>query len=165
MLENLAINGRDLLVQIGGFLLLFPLLSRYLFGPLSEAIEDRERRIKEKMDEAERNSLEMQSMREEYQRRIASIETEARDRIQQAMKEAMATKDELLENARAETEKLLERGRQEMDRERHKVLVEMRDKVVDLAILAAEKLIEKNIDEKSHRALIDDIIEHGVKPS
>lgn len=165
MLENLAINGRDLLVQIGGFLLLFLLLSRYLFGPLSEAIEDRERRIKGKMDEAERNALEMQNMREEYQRRLATIETEARDRIQSAMKEAMATKDEMLETARSEAEKLLSRGRQEMERDRQKMMVEMRDKVVDLAILAAEKLIEKNIDDRSHRALIDDIIEHGVRPS
>lgn len=165
MLDNLAINGRDLLVQMGGFLLLFWLLSRYLFSPLSQVISEREHRIKEKMDEAERNSLEMQAMRDEYQRRIAAIETESRDRIQSAMKEALAAKDRLLEEARVEAEKLLERGREELVREQQKAMVETRDRIVDLAIHCAEKLIERNIDEKAHRAMIDDIIEHGVRAS
>ncbi|MBI4872232.1 MAG: F0F1 ATP synthase subunit B [Candidatus Riflebacteria bacterium] len=165
MLDNLAINGRDLLVQMGGFLLLFWLLSRYLFSPLSQVISEREHRIKEKMDEAERNSLEMQAMRDEYQRRIAAIETESRDRIQSAMKEALAAKDRLLEEARVEAEKLLERGREELVREQQKAMVETRDQIVDLAIHCAEKLIERNIDEKAHRAMIDDIIEHGVRAS
>lgn len=165
MLENLALNGRDLVVQMGGFLLLFWLLSKYLFGPLTQVIDERERRVKEKMDEAERNSLEMQTMRDEYQRRIAAIENDARDRIQSATREALAAKDELLASARSEADKLLERSRQEIGLEKQKAMVELRDKVTDLAILAAEKLIEKSIDDKAHRALIDDIIEHGVKAS
>ncbi|MBI4871734.1 MAG: F0F1 ATP synthase subunit B [Candidatus Riflebacteria bacterium] len=163
MLENLAIDGKHLLVQLGGFLLLFWLLSRYLFGPLGRVIAEREQRVKEKMDEAERNSLEMQTMRDEYHRRIAAIETETRDRIQGAMKEALAAKDELLESAREEAERVLQRGRQELEREKHMALVETRDAIVDLALMAAEKLIERNIDSRVHRALIDDIIEHGVK--
>ncbi len=164
MLENLAINPTHLFVQAAGFLLLFFLLSKFFFGPIGQVLDEREHRVKEKMDEAERNSLEMQKMRDEYQQRIGSIETETRDRIQQAMKEALSAKDELLENAKNEAERLMDRSREEISLEKKKSLMELRDKVADLAILAAEKLIEKSIDDKAHRDLIDDIIEHGVKP-
>ena len=163
MLENLSINGTHLLVQMVGFLLLFWLLSTYMFGPLARVIEERERRVKERMDEAERNSLEMQKMRNDYQQRIARIETESRDLIHKAMQEAHAARDEMLEKARADAENLLARGRQEITREKHKALVEMRDQVADLAIQAAEKLIEKSLDPKTHRSLIDGVIDRGVK--
>lgn len=165
MQEHLGINPRDLLIQMGGFLVLLWLLRQYLFDPISKILEERGTRIKQKMDEAERHSLEMKTMRDEYEQRIAKIETEARDRIQAAMKEAQAAKEEMLDTARTEAEKLIARGKSEAYREKQKALVEMRDQIADLAIQAASRVVEKNLDEAAHRELIDDIIEHGVRAS
>jgi F-type H+-transporting ATPase subunit b len=145
-------------MQIAGFFVLFWLLKTFFFGPIGHVVADRERIVRERIDEAEANRVKMTAAREDYEKRIAEIENEARSKIQAATKEAHEAREKLLSDARADADRLVEKGKLELDQERKKVEVTLRDKVVDLAILAAGRIIEKNLDANAHRTLVDDIL-------
>lgn len=158
LFQQLNIKPDELLIQAVGFIILAFMLTKFLIRPINNLLEERTNTIQGKLDDAEKARQEMISMRGEYEQRINNIETEARERIQEATKEAHAARDLLLAEAREQSEKLIERGKEEIQREKDKALVEIRDQVADLAILAAGQIIEKSLDDAAHRALIDDIL-------
>jgi F-type H+-transporting ATPase subunit b len=146
------------MVNVFGFLLLWLLLAKFLWKPANQFLGQRQQTIRNNLDEAERQRAEMQRMREDYEQRLAGIEQEHRDRIQAAQREAQAAREELLVEARAERDRIVASGVQEIHREKEKALVEIRDQVADLAILAAAQVVGHELDEPTHRSLIDEVI-------
>jgi F-type H+-transporting ATPase subunit b len=147
-----------IVLQILGFAILYWLLSRFFFGPIGRMLVEREELVKGRVAESEKNRRAMISARENYEKRLSLIESEAREKIQGALKEAHRARDEILSTARKSAEDIESKGRAQVEREREKAMVEVRDQVVDMAVLAASKIIEKNLDAASHRAMIDDIL-------
>jgi len=163
MLQTLGIHPSQLLINIVSFLILFFLLKKVLFAPINRVLEDRAERIKQDRDEAVRLRDEAAANQAMLEQRLANIEAEARDRMQAAERDARAVREQLLEEARGERDKVVQAGIAELRREREKLLTEVRDLVADLSMAAAAKIIERELDVNAHRALIDDIVEHGVK--
>ena len=163
MLQTLGIHPSQLLINIVSFLILFFLLKKVLFAPITGVLEDRAERIKADRDEAMRLRDEAAASQAMLDQRLGNIEAEARDRMQAAERDARAVREQLLEEARAERDKVVQAGIGELRREREKLLTELRDLVADLSMAAAAKIIERELDTDAHRALIDDIVEHGVK--
>jgi len=147
-----------ILLQIVGFFVLFWLLRTFFFGPIGHVINDRERIVRERLDDAEASRVKMNAAREDYEKRIAAIEAEARDKIQAAMKEAGAIKEQKIAEANEQAAKLLEKGKQDLEREREKVEVTLRDRIADLAVTAASRIIQKNLDAAGQRALVDEVL-------
>ena len=147
-----------ILLQITGFFVLFWLLKSFFFGPIGHVIADRERIVRERLEDAEASRIRMNAAREDYEKRIAAIEAEARQKIQDAMKQANAARDEMLAEARIQAEKFVEKGKADLDREREKAEVLLRDRVADLAVLAASKIIQKNLDASAQRGLVDEVL-------
>ena len=69
----------------------------------------------------------------------------------------------MLEEARAEAEHIREMAMEDIRREREKLRVELRDEVVELALLAAERIIERSLDAEAHREIMDDLFERTVQ--
>ncbi len=154
----LNIDWRVLLLQIGGFILLLLVFRRYLFGPIKQLLEDRRMEIADTYASANRERESMEQLRRNYEKRLEGIESEARERIQAAIKEAQGIRDDIVSEARSKAEAVLKRGEEELGRERDKTIVELRREVADLVIGASSKLLERAIDEPTHRKLIDDFI-------
>jgi len=159
ILHDLQIKGPDLLVNVAGFLIVWWILARFVFGPVREIKAAREKEVADHLQQAEHERAEMQAMREEYEQRLAQIEQEARDRIEEATRQAHVARDQILAEARAQAERLLERGHAEIAREREKAMVELRDTVADLAIQAAEQVLHSSLDEARHRQLARDFLD------
>lgn len=163
VLESLGITLPQIIIQMIGFLILLWLLSKFLYKPVLSMLELRREQIRTDREEAERHRVEMERRSAELETRLSQLETEVRDRMQAAEREAARLREEMLTAARQERERLVEAGVAELRREREKALVEIRNMVADLAILAAGKVIEEELDLDAHRAMIDDIVEHGVQ--
>lgn len=158
-LKDLGIEPRLLLVNAAGFLVLFWLLKRYLFGPVRKVLSARQEHVAQTLDEAEAHRQQMEQARQEYEARIAQIESEARDRIQAAIREAGEIKESIISGAREEAERIVERGRREVEREKEKAMVDIRDRVADLAVEGARQVLERELDVQAHRRLIREFIE------
>ena len=135
----LGIDGLRLIWQIINFLLLLFLLQRLLFKPVLRLMDQRAERIRSSVDEADR----MRQLAEET--RLAN---------ERALEEARTQAAHILENANRMAEQFTSRARDEIRLERDQAIADVRHQAVDLAILAAGRVIEQQLNPDQHRQLV-----------
>lgn len=145
-------------IQVVGFAVLYAILNKFFFGPVGQVIEERERHIQHQIDDADAQRKKMIAVREDYESRIVKIENEAREKIQEAMRQANQAREELIAQARDQAEKVVEKGKKELELERQKAQAELREKVSELSLLAASKIIDKALKPKDHEKIIDEVL-------
>jgi F-type H+-transporting ATPase subunit b len=155
VLEALGIKGPVILLQIIGFLVLYFLLRRFLFGPVGDMLRSREAEIAEGLRAAEAARQEAERLNVDKDQIIAQARDEGRGLVQKSVKEAQAARERILAEAQQEKEGLLERGRAIIEVERNQAVAELREQVSDLALRAAEKAIRQATDDAAHRQAID----------
>jgi F-type H+-transporting ATPase subunit b len=158
-MENiLHLSWQVLLAQILAFAILVWVLGRFLFRPIQGILAARQDEVRGTLEQVAADRRAMEQSRRDYEQRLASIEAEARGKIQAALKEAQALKDEVIASAQTEAERIVRRGEEEIRREKQKALVELREQVADMAVMAAGKILGSAIDDRQHRALIQDFV-------
>jgi F-type H+-transporting ATPase subunit b len=158
---NVALVGWTVLI----FLLLMALLWKFGWPAILKSVEERERRIQEQLDQAARARDEAVRLLEEHKKTIAGARAEAHELIARGKAAAEKERAALLAKAREEQESLLERARKENGAERDKAILALRREAVDLAIAAASKLVEKNLDTAANRRLVTDYLASIAKQS
>jgi F-type H+-transporting ATPase subunit b len=153
------------IATIGVFLILFPVIKFFFVQPLNDAIVDRTQSLEATFSEAENLRAEMQVMRTEYEQRLAATEANARDQIQAQIREAQNLRTQLMSEATARADEMVARAQQEIDAEKQKALAEIRLQVVDLTLLAAEKVLGENIDSDKNRRLVGEFIDKVEVPA
>ena len=145
------------------FLILFFLLKRYAFGPITAAVEARERALEEAIEGAKRDREEAKKAMEEQRKNIQEARTEAQRLIAEGRTAGDKLRGEMLEQTRAQQQELLERARRDIQAEKDRAVAELRREAVDLAIAGASKVIEKNLDDQSNRKLVEEFLA-SLKP-
>ncbi len=157
-LTSLGIDGKFLVIQTVGFIIMVVVLAKYAFGPMVAMLQQRQDTIQGNFDEAEARRNEMVKLQREYEDRLAKIEDEARDKIQVAVREAQAARDEIMTRAKSEAETVIERGKIDMAQQQAQAMVTMRNQLADLTVQAASRVVKENLNTTSHAKLIDDAI-------
>jgi F-type H+-transporting ATPase subunit b len=149
-------------VSLVWFLVLFGivlyLLRRYAFGPILGSIERRQAQINESLDRAEEAARSVDESRRRAEQVIQEASDHAAEIIRRAERGAGDIQDHAREEARIQAELIVTRARQDIDRESAAALAEIRAHVVDLALFAANKVIEANLDAQRNRKLIEEAI-------
>lgn len=160
-MEGLGINLPVLLTQIVTFIILLGLMYMVAYKPILRMLDERSRRIKESMEQAE--SIKEQSARaeEEVKKQLEAASQEGQERIARAVRAGEEVKQKAQAEARQEAEALIERARTEIQRERDEAIGEVRREFADLTILAAGKVIDRSLDKKEHRELIEKVLEES----
>ncbi len=158
---KLGINWPVLLTQVVTFIILLVVLRIFAYKPVMRMLDERSKRVRESMDQAE--ALKEQSTRgeEQVKKQLEEASREGQERIARAVKAGEDVKQRSQEDAKKEAETLLTRARSEIQRERDDAISEVRREFADLTVLAAGKVIEKSLDKKEHRELIDKVLEES----
>lgn len=154
----LDINVTAVITQALAFVLLAWLLAKVGFGPLGAQIEARQSEIQSTLDQIAADRRAMEETRADYERRLANIEAEAREHIAGAVKLAQEEAVGIVEKARADAAVQRDRAVAEIDQERKKAVAEIRAEMSELAVIAASKILEREINPAVHRELIGDFI-------
>ncbi len=157
--------GLDLPTFIGqlvSFLILLGLLVYFGYKPIRKMLDERANRIKEGMEQAEAAKQEYEQAKVAVQEQIGKAREEGQGIITQATQIGDRLKEEARGEARKEAQALVERTRIELERERDKVIDDLRHEFVDTAILAAEKVINETLDKEGHRKLIEQAMEEST---
>lgn len=162
-MEGIGITWQGLVAQLVSFAILFGLLTFLLYKPVRRMLDERSNRIKESMDQAEQIKEKMAETEERVREQLEAARKEGQKIMAQAGQMGEQLKEEARGEARREAEAIMARGRVEIDRERDEAIEELRRQFVDLAILAAEKVISETLDKEKHRRLIDEVLEEGPK--
>ena len=67
-------------------------------------------------------------------------------------------KKEIIQKAHEESNQIVKRAQEEIEFQKEKVLMELKEKIADLTIMAASKVIEKSLDKKDHEQILNEYI-------
>ncbi|MGB0316368.1 MAG: F0F1 ATP synthase subunit B [Flavobacteriaceae bacterium] len=142
------------------FIGLLFLLRKYAWGPILNAVNERETSIKDALASAEAARSEMENLQSDNQR----IVKEARAEKEALLKEARTTRAELInsakEEAQAEAEKILSQAQEAIQNEKREALTELKEQVGSLAMGIAEKVLQKELENKDKQVqLIDQLLQ------
>lgn len=140
------------------FFILFLILLRVAWKPLLTAVENREKSISDSLRKAEEAKSEAQKLLDEQQNQLRTTQEDIQKMMKESKELAEKIKTEMLEKARAEAQKLQQRAREDIVRETEAAILQLKKQVADIAIQAASRLIQENLDEKKHRDLVDNYI-------
>ncbi len=158
ILHDLGIDLSTLIIQMIGFLILFFVLKKYVFGMIGRAIEDRKRDIRDRMDGLEADRMELDRLQDEARRRLEEIEAEARERMQAAVDQANTERDRILDQSQKDADRELEKARNTIRREKERAVAELRAQVGDLAVEIAGRVLNSELDAAEHRKVVDEFI-------
>ena len=138
------------------FLALVLLLRKVAWGPLLGAIETRERSIRDQFDQARNDREEAERLIAQHRELIAAARRERAEAVDQGRRDAEKVRAEILDEARKQRERVLEESQAQVEAGLRKARGELRATAADLAILAAEKLVSRNLDDATQRRLVEE---------
>ena len=148
--------------QLINFLILLGLLTFFGYKPIRKMLDERTNRIKQSMEQAEATKEEYENARIEVEKQISKARDEGQSIVGQAAQAGERIKEEARQGARKEAQAIVDRTREELERDRDKIVDELRKEFVDMAILAAEKVISETLDKEKHRRLIEQTLKESA---
>ena len=137
------------------FVVLYFILSKFAFGPITAAVEAREKALEEAIEGAKRDREAAAKLLAEHQAAIDASRGEAQKLIAEGRAVSEKMRSDLLDQTRKEQQDMLERARQEIEREKDKAIIQLRREAVDLALAGASKVIEQNLESQKNRQLVE----------
>ena len=137
------------------FLALVTILSKTAWGPIIKALEAREQTIASDLKRAEDARVEAERSRDEWSKEQAKLLQATNERIAQMMPNAESRALEIVENSKHEAVKVRDGALADIELERQKAIASLRNEVVTIALLAAQKVVGREIKPEDHRALIE----------
>lgn len=145
------------------FLLFWYLMSRFAFKPIAESLKKRELDIQNSLDEAKRAREEMSHLQAENEKLLA----QAREERSAILKEAKEAKDEIIaeakERANAEYKRKVESALQDIENQKMAALVALKNEVGNMAVDIAEKLLRKELANKSEQEAFAKSLAENIK--
>ena len=148
----------ELLFQIINTGILFLVLKIILFKPVLNIIEKRENMIQDDLAEGAKAKNEGIALKKEYEEKVSLAKDEGREIIKQATARAEEKSNQIISDAQAEAIALKAKATKEIAQEKEQAIAEIRNDISDIAILAASKVLEEDIDKAKHEDLIEKFI-------
>ncbi|MYA59848.1 MAG: F0F1 ATP synthase subunit B [Chloroflexi bacterium] len=147
-MDALGIDLPRLLTFLVGFTVIAIFLRMFLYGPITRMLDQRADRIRDSLEAADRASAEAASSAERVEQELANARREGQSLIVEARDAASRLRDQEVERTRAQVEEMLDRAREEIRREREAAVEEVRREFAGIAILAAERIVDQNQEQK-----------------
>lgn len=158
MLEDLGIDPWNLIVQLIAFVLFVFLLWRFALGPITAAIDRRTDKIRGSLEAAERMQAELRATAARNEELLAEARREAQQIVSNARDAADAIIARAREEASKQAEEYLNRAEETLRQETAQAREQLRQEVADLAIMAASRIIRKELDPATQTRLIQETL-------
>jgi len=147
---NLTIIG-----QIIAFFFFVVFCMKYVWPPITAALEERKKKIAEGLDAADRAERDLLAAKEQAEADMQDSKEQSAAIIEQANKRASQIVDEAKEAASAEAERIKLAAQADIEQEVNRAKETLRTQVAVLAVAGAEKILEASVDEAAHAKLVD----------
>lgn len=147
-----------LIGQAIAFAIFIAFCMKYVWPPIMQALEDRTKKIAEGLAAAERGRHEQELAEKRAQQVIHEAKEQANDIISQAQRRGNDIVDESKEFARVEGERILTTAQAEIEQEANRAKDELRGQVSTIALAGAAKILDREIDDKAHTDLLDELV-------
>ena len=161
MIEALGISLKEFVFYMINFLILVGVLTKFLYKPFLGVLEERKKKIQDAFDSAEMMNRRADEKMANYTARIANVEEEGREIIKEAKQRAEAQAAEIISEANEKAAQIVEAAHRQVELDKQKAADEMKQQVAALALMAAEKIIERDIAQIGQEQIVDEIIEQA----
>jgi len=148
----------DLLWRTLNFAVLLIVLVKVLSKPIANGLRARQQSIKEQFTDLEERKAEAEKAYQTYEEKLASIDQEVSDIIQSALTQGEAEKERIINEANRAAEDIKKQAEMAIQHELAAAKLKLREEVASQAVVMAEELIRKNLQEADQVKLIEDYL-------
>jgi F-type H+-transporting ATPase subunit b len=148
------------LMILFNLVILYFIMKRFFFEKIHNFMVARENAIKDAFDNAANTNRMAMEKLEAYNKQIAQIEGQGREIIQKAKAKADVQALGILDEASSKASNIMTQAEKEIARQQTKAISEMKKEVGTLALMAAEKIMEKDLEDSVNQ---DEIIDKILK--
>ena len=138
--------------------ILFLVMKKLLFKPVTKMLAMREEEVKSMYQKAEDAQKSAQSLEEEYTNKLSTAKEEAANIMKTATREATLKGEEILQDAQKRASAMITKAESEIEREKKAAVNEIKGDIASIAVTLAEKVIEKDINENDYERLLEEFI-------
>jgi F-type H+-transporting ATPase subunit b len=147
-------------ITIVNILVLYFILKKLLFKPVTKFMDDRSQKIQDELDRAEDAKKQVDEMKNEYDAKLRLAKEEGQKIVEDYKKMADKEYNNVLANAKNEANLMMENAKTELAVEKEQLISGMKKEMSDLVLSASEKVLKENVDTAQNRKLISDFIEN-----
>jgi F-type H+-transporting ATPase subunit b len=147
---NLTMIGQTI-----GFFIFIAFCVKYVWPPLVQAMQDRQKKIADGLAASDRANQDLELAQQRATQELREARDEAATIVEKANKRANQIVEEAKTEAREQGDRLLAQARDEIEQERQQARDALRAEVATLAIAGAEKILESSVDAKAHSEMLD----------
>lgn len=149
--------------EVVSFAILLFVLYKFAFPGILSVLEEREKKIKDSLDQAERHRSEAERRLKEYEAKLSAASKEAEGILAAAKERAQRLLEENEQRLTTEAERIKGDATREIDHERRKAIQDIRAQTTELALMVAEKVVQRSLNDADHRRLADEALEALAK--
>ena len=140
------------------FLVLLGLLAKFAWGPLLKALESRQEEIRKSLDDAQQAKQELERVNQESAQIVNRARVDAEAIITQSRSDGDRLREEIKQKARAEADHIVKNAERQIQLETSRALEQIRREAVDLSVMIASKIIQRNLSREDNERLIDEAL-------
>ncbi|MHA6784984.1 F0F1 ATP synthase subunit B [Pseudonocardia saturnea] len=154
--DNFLVPNFTLVIEVLAFLLILFILYRYVWPPLSKAMNDRQAMISKGVEDSNEAARKLKQAEERYDAAIADVRSEAARIRDDARADATRIREELKAQADAEVERIRQRGEEQLASQRDQAVRQLKTEIGGLSMQLAQRIVgDSLIDEDRKRATVD----------
>ena len=158
VLGKLMPNILTILAQLGATLVLFLLMKKLAWGPAKKIMAERAAYEQNLLRQAEALKKENEELKSLMEEKLSQAEEEATETVANAQREAQRLKDNMVDEGKELSRQLVEEARHSIELQKSKMLDDMHDEIVSVALSATERMLSEKLDVESDRQVIDSFI-------
>ena len=140
-------------------LILFLLMKKFLFGPITKLLDERAKGVADTLDQAETQLAEAERQKAEYTQQLASARGEAAHIVEEARKRADLAYSRRMDEAAQDVQRLNEQAARQRAADREAMLASAQKQVADLVLLTTAQVSQRTLDADADRAMLDALLE------
>lgn len=141
-------------------LIIFILFKVFLFKPVGKILDKRNEMAAAEIAEAKRAKESAAKTEQEYIEKLAKAKEEAADIMKQATLRAQKREEEIVNEANQKAAEIKARAEENIERDKRRAVNDIKDEISDIVIMAASKVVEKEISAKDNEAIIADFLQN-----
>jgi F-type H+-transporting ATPase subunit b len=137
---------------------LYMLMSYLLFNPARKLLKDRQDRIAGDIEDAKADKESAAAMKAEYEAKLKEVDKEAEAILAEARQKAIKNQAKIVEEAKLEASRIVKRAQEEAELEKKHAMDDMKQEMVAIASLMAQKVVSASIDTEIQSTLVDETL-------
>lgn len=148
-------------INMVNILVLYLLMKKFLFGPVTEIMEKRKNVIANSFAQAEAKNQEALKLKEEYGRALGDAKETASNIVKEGMERALLEGEKQRRETQEEVAKMKEEAYKAIELERIKSKEELQSEIAGIALVAAAKVIQENVDDERNRQIVTEFLQEA----